>query len=177
MVTVRLTAAERGSVLSHAQAASIGGVSRVRMHATRAAMLQADQVVGQLGEAALSKYLTGSVDLWLATRAVRNAAPTTGDQGGDLLGWNVDVKTSVMRRSKDPNSYRLLVRPAERTKGTVYILALVDSPESTAVILVGWLAEHDLPDRVHRGGIFEGTYAVPATLLHPLPPFQVVPNE
>lgn len=158
--------------------AAIGGTSHVR-GSDRQETLRDDQLVGQLGECALSRYLCGSSLLYAITRTMRNLEPTTGDGGGDLLGTNVDVKTSVMRYSPEPRQYRLLVRPAELHPNTMYVLALVypDWRTTREVILVGWATREDLPDLPAPDGPFRGAYVLPAPHLHPLPPLRWTPTS
>lgn len=161
-----------------ANQAMIGGTSHVRGD-DRTAKLLDDQLVGQLGECALSRYLCGSSLLYAITRTMRNLQPTQGDGGGDLLGTNIDVKCSVMRYSPEPLHYRLLVRPAELHPRTVYVLALVrpDWRETREVTLVGWATREDLPDEPASEGPFNGAYVLGAPHLHPLPPFAWTPTS
>lgn len=152
--------------------AEVGGTSQVRSGGDRQASLATDQVVGQLGELALSRYLGGTPLFYALTRTVRDLDPTRGDDGGDLLATNLDVKCSLMRASPDPLRYRLLVRPRERHDGSVYILALVaeDVWSTGKVCMVGWCADRDLPPEPAADGPFAGAYVVPATALKALPP-------
>lgn len=161
-----------------AEQAAVGGTSHVR-GADRGDKLRDDQLVGQLGECALSRYLSGSSVLYTLTRTRRNLEPHLGDDGGDLIGSNVDVKTSVMRYSPEPLHYRLLVRPAELHPDTVYVLALVypDWRTTGEVTLVGWATREDLPDRPEPEGPFRGAYVLPAPYLQPLLPLRWTPTS
>lgn len=161
-----------------ADQAAIGGTSHVR-HDDRQDKLRDDQLVGQLGEAALSRYLCGSTVRYTLTRTRRNLQPHLGDAGGDLVGSNIDVKTSVMRYSPEPLQYRLLVRPAELHPDTVYVLALVypDWRTTGEVTLVGWATREDLPDLPEADGPFRGAYVLPAPHLHPLLPLRWTPTS
>jgi hypothetical protein len=154
--------------------AELGGVSRVREAADRAAQLKQDQGVGQLGEIALSKYLGGTPLFYELTRVVRGMNPDRGDGGADLLATNVDVKCSQMRAGLDPLRYRLLVRPQERVATAVYVLALVgaDVWQTGLVQLVGWCTDAQLPRAPVQSGVFAGAFVVPATSLTPLPPIR-----
>jgi hypothetical protein len=174
LISVHLTASDRARAEHFAGNAAVGGRSQVRAGADRQAHLHGDQGIGQLGELALSRYLGGTPLFYELTRTIRDLDPTRGDDGGDLLATNVDVKCSVMRASPDPLRYRLLVRPVERTPGTVYLLALVhpDVWETGLVTLVGWCREQDVPPEPARDGPFAGAYVLPATHLSPLPPLQ-----
>lgn len=157
-----------------ARNAALGGVSRVRAADDRKTNLVTDQSVGQLGEMALSKYLGGTPLFYELTRTIRDLNPTQGDDGGDLLATNLDVKCSLMRASTDPLKYRLLVRPRERKPDAVYVLALAaqDVWQTGLVSLVGWCRDRDLPASVASDGPFAGAYVLPATQLHPLPPLE-----
>lgn len=152
------------------RAACIGGRSSVRDAEDRMDALEQDQIVGQLGQMALSLWKDGHLGEYLIQRAVANADPLRGDGGSDLVGSNVDVKASLMRSSDDPLSYRLPVRPAELHDGWVYVLALVD-PMMTRVWLVGWATSEDLEGvRPAIDGPFLGARCIPAVRLRPLPP-------
>lgn len=171
--TIQFTPDEWAVIRDHAAKAALGGQSRVFAdRAQRLERLGDDQLVGQAGEAALSKWLTGTLDWYAETRDVRNAAPTLGDAGTDLLGANLDVKCSLMRASADPLRYRLLVRPDERHADTIYVLALVP-PTRDRVILVGWARDSDLPPAPASDGPFAGAYVLPAGTLFPLLPFRI----
>lgn len=121
----------------------------------------------------MSRYLGGTPLFYQLTRTIRDLNPTQGDDGGDLLATNVDVKCSLKRASPDPLRYRLLVRPTERHPDRVYVLALVDQDylDTGLVTLVGWCRTDDLPEEVARDGPFAGAYVLSASQLHPLPPF------
>jgi len=170
---IQLSPSERERCRHFAASAAVGGRSEVRGRADREHFLVTDQEVGQLGESALSKYIGGTLLFYELTRTIRDLDPQAGDGGGDLLATNLDVKCSVMRASPDPLRYRLLVRPRERHADSVYVLALVapDVWQTGDVQLVGWCKDSDLPSQSARDGPFAGAYVVPATELHPLPPF------
>lgn len=171
-VVVGLSPDDLEAVAGYAGRAQVGGRSEVRTAGDRQPNLATDQLVGQLGEVALSRYLGGTRLFYELTRTVRDLDPAAGDGGGDLLAVNVDVKCSLMRASQDPLAYRLLVRPRERHAGLVYVLALVEPSvwQTGEVTLVGWCKEADLPSQPQRDGPFAGAYVVPATQLQPLPP-------
>jgi hypothetical protein len=155
-----------------ASAACIGGNSSVREDADRLERLMEDQTVGQLGQMALAIWKDGHMGEYLIQRAAANAYPTQGDGGADFVGSNIDVKTSLMRASYDPLSYRLPVRPAEMHDGWVYVLALVE-PFMVGVVLVGFAVSSDLMARgMATEGTFAGAYVLPATELRPLPPLE-----
>lgn len=104
----------------------------------------ADQFTGQMGEAALSKYLTGSIDLYIKTRADRNDNPFQGDGGPDLLGYKVDIKTSKMINN-NINGYHLWVREKEFHRQIKYYLALIPSDKNDQVQIIGWINGADIP--------------------------------
>jgi hypothetical protein len=108
-----------------------GGVTNSRLN-------KYDQFTGNAGEAALSKYLTGSIDLYLKTKQQRELSNWTGDYSSDLLGLQVDVKTSRMRRGPDFD-YHLWIRNKEYHQGTKYVMALMPEDRDDQVILVGWI--------------------------------------
>lgn len=147
------------------------------------AAIGVDQLVGQLGTLALAKWMLGTCQghaEYAKGREIANRAPTSGDNGADIIGCNVDVKTSLMRyRGRAPEEYNLPVRPKERHPSQIYVLALVeadldqDPSEWTEVTvhLMGWITDEELPP----GGNderFGSASVVPAYDLHPLPPFR-----
>ena len=174
MIHVVLSEDEVELALWQAAHCSFGGVSRVRS-TDRSTTVHSDNVVGQLGQIALHKYWHGHL-LWYGVgRHRQNQTPLQGDGGEDLLGTNVDVKTSVMRAGSDPTRYNLLVRPAERHDCWVYVLALIEPDWEDAlpptVLLAGWYNDEDLP-KPEPLGPFRGACKVPVAKLHPLPPVQ-----
>lgn len=174
LLSIQLTPTERARAHHFAANAAVGGRSQVRSGSDRQDALLTDQSVGQLGELALSRYVGGTPLFYELTRTIRDLDPTKGDDGGDLLATNLDVKCSLMRASQDPLKYRLLVRPKERKPNAVYVLALVgqDVWQTGTVTLVGWRRDRDLPESCARDGPFAGAYVLPATQLHPLPPLE-----
>lgn len=170
--TVKIEPWEMGLIKSNARKAEIGGMSHVRKGDDRALNLEDDQVIGQIGNLALSLYFTGDNRLYKIARYVANRNPLVGDHGEDLIGSNLDVKASLMRRSQDPMTYHLLVRPWERHEDWTYILALVEPvvDGATDVHLVGWASDNMLPDEPSMDNRFKGAYCMKATDLVPLPP-------
>jgi hypothetical protein len=155
-----------------AEKAQVGGTSHVRDPQSRTQAMGEDQLVGQLGQFALSVYLTGDTKEYVRAREKANANPTSGDGGADILDSNIDIKTSRMRAGEDPVGYTLPVRPAERHPNWIYILALVPKKRDDLVYLVGWLRDEDLPTVTDRSGEFRGCYTRRARELSPLPPFR-----
>lgn len=175
---VRLLPREMKVCIEQAERAEVGGRSNIRNGDERAAQLKMDQIIGQLGEYALSMYLTGSPIEYLRQRTIANMYPDIGDSGQDIFGLNLDVKTSIMRRPDKPAlQYTLAVRPREMHKDWCYVLALVmpngHSGLSRAipvrVFLVGWLNGNELPETPDEHGTFSGAHTVAAIHLHPLP--------
>lgn len=172
---IRLTFDERETryVAAMALGASLGGGSQIRSPEERITALRQDQMVGQLGQMALSLYWFGDSRQYDIARWYANRNPNIGDGGSDIPGMNVDVKTSLMRSSEDPLDYRLLIRPKERHEGWIYVLALVKKLRKvgTEVFLVGWAADYQLP-KMDQGGLFDGAHVMNARDLNPLPPVQ-----
>lgn len=174
MEQILLSSSEVSLAKSHATLMELGGKS-FRDKDSRKENLSLDQLVGALGEMAFSIYLTGSKHAWELTRRARNTCIGVGDDGEDLLGLNVDVKTSLVRSISRPIwEYNLAIRPAEFRDGTVYVLALVTSltDEGATVNLMGWAEREDLPLSPNSSGTFAGAYSLPANGLNRLPSFR-----
>jgi len=155
-----------------------GGVSHIRdMESERGETLSMDQLVGQIGEYTLSMYLFGEASRYYIQRMSANINPAIGDRGEDILGLNVDCKTSLMRHSEDPMQYHLLVRPKEKHLKWCYIHALVvpnDGKNISAsspikIHLTGWASDDDLPAEPKQDGPLKGAYALKVPDLNPLP--------
>jgi len=163
-VKIILAPWEVAQVERSARAVEMGGASNIHADdAERMAKLVADQYAGQAGEAALSKYLTGSIDLWRDTRKRKMLHPNRGDDGVDLLGYCVDVKCSVARFGPRYN-YHLWVRDGEFHPRWVYVLALIlPGGNWSDVYLVGWKRAESLhPDEQGRfGGLMRGLWHLP----------------
>lgn len=156
-------------IKENAKKASIGGVSRIRSTKDREQSLIVDQIVGQIANYAASVVLTNSAEGYIKAREIANANPFAGDDGVDIAGLpNIDVKGSLMRRSKNPLDYRLLVRERERHKNWIYILALVPKGKISKCFLVGWAHDKDLPEKPYDGPIqaLHGAYCIKATDLN-----------
>jgi len=150
--------------------ACIGGRSNIREDDDRQDNLSIDQTVGQIGQIALALWKDGHVGEYLSQRAAANAYPTQGDGGSDLLGSNIDVKASRLKRDADPLRYRLAVRPAELHEGWMYVLCLVE-PMLTSATLVGWATAEEISEwGPETDGPFAGAYTLQATDLHRMPP-------
>lgn len=177
IVEMWLNVAEINYCVQQAKFAEIGGHSNIRSGEDRANKLGIDQLVGQIGQYALSIYLFGEPGQYYIQRMAANLQPTIGDQGQDILGLNVDCKTSLKRNNKDPLTYRLLVRPQERHANWCYILALVHPNDQKKILLtepimiqlVGWASDGELPVDCEVSGPFKGAHILKAPHLNPLP--------
>lgn len=166
-------------ILERAKAASLGGRSNVYAgKERRRSSLQQDQFVSQAAQYALSIYLTGSIHAWRNRRLALEKNPRKGNDGQQLSGSNVQVRSSKLRPGGDPLSYRLAVREPERRKDAVYVLGVVEYdfdedndsvPSGVKVHLVGWAHDDMLPVIPQTGGKFEGAYLLGGYDLHPLP--------
>jgi hypothetical protein len=179
MISIWLGPREIHYCKEYAERAELGGRSEVRKE-NRAGSITIDQLVGQLGQYALSVYLTGETRHYYAQRMVADANPTVGDGGQDILGTNLDVKTTLMRQNKNPLTYHLAVRPQERHEGHVYILGLVEPNDEKQLLynkpllvhLAGWAEDSELPEKVAENGALAGAYILPVNKLHELIPIR-----
>jgi hypothetical protein len=164
---------------SMAKLSQIGGKSSVRTH-DRTSALIVDQLVGQLGEYALSIYLFGEPSRYYIQRMSSNLNPRIGDNGQDILGCNLDVKTSLMRASPDPFMYRLAVRPNELHPNHVFVLALVKPNDEGQILfdvpifvyLIGWASSSMFTKEPNGIGPFLGAHIINASELKELPPIR-----
>lgn len=155
-------------IISNAKKAEIGGKSQIRNSKSRASNLSEDQLVGQISTYCASVVLTGSPEGYIKARKKANDNPFAGDNGVDISGLpNVDIKGSLMRYSSNPLNYRLLVRPKERHKNWIYVLALVPKERPYKTYLVGWANDSDLPLKTYDGDIksLHGAYVIEAKKL------------
>lgn len=166
-VTFPVTGALRRLAEDYASRAALGGQSHVRDADARRAALSEDQVTGQLGQIALHLYWHGHLHLYRVGRTVQDQYPTVGDGGMDMVGTNLDVKTSLVRTALPLEKHHLLVRPAERHPDWCYVQALLTESE---IHLMGWYPDSDLDGWAATSGNFAGACAVPCSALYPLPP-------
>ena len=180
MVTVQLRAYDIRLAEAQAEACAMGGESQIRATKERAEKLLEDQIIGQVGTIALHRYWFGHVEQYMVGRYFQNKMPWEGDGGEDIPGANIDVKSSLMRRSQDPTTYNLPIRPRERHPNWVYALALLplDYRESRRVHLMGWIGDDELPAQPKTDGPLAGAFVIPVTQLHRLPPvtFDLLPR-
>lgn len=157
-----------GKVISNAKKAEIGGVSRIRKRGDRQRQLSEDQLVGQIANYCACAILTGSTKGYDAAREIANKNPHKGDGGSDIAGLEgVDIKGSLMRYSKNPLDYRLLVREKERHVSWIYVLSLVPKERPYKSFIVGWAKDDDLPKETYSGNIksLHGAYVIEARKL------------
>lgn len=185
-VIIDLGAAQLERCLFFAGNAEIGGASNIRSSAgERMAEISVDQMVGQVGTLALSCWMLGKAAGYAEYARGRIAAdrnPTSGDGGADILGTNIDVKSSLHRYAqKSPFEYNLLVRPQERHPGHVFVLGLVEIEDPAArvdtwrtarVHLVGWATNEELRPPPQGDNPFGDAWRLRGKDLHPLPPFR-----
>ena len=103
-----------------------------------------NQFVAQLGEAGLSKMITGSIELYKDTRNYRNKNPYKGDGGKDLLGILADIKTSRARVGMSYN-YNLWIPGSQYHPEIDYLLGLIETSRNDVVYIVGWLLGKEIP--------------------------------
>lgn len=144
MLKIQITKNELSIIQGYAQKAQLGGKSNIRT-SDRMQTLAGDQLTAQLGEAALSKYITGSISLYEKTRQERDKDRWRGDNGSDLLGYKIDVKTSRARRGMN-FPYNLWIREKEYHADTIYILAVIPENE-TDVYFLGWCYGEDVKNK------------------------------
>lgn len=170
IVRIQITTGEQRFVRDMARKAEIGGTSQIRNGGDRADNLVFDQLIGQIGTAALHKYWFGHLVEYAKQRWYQNQFPYSGDGGHDITVANVDVKASRLKNS-DKMAYHLLVRPKERYPDWVYVHALVEFLEKNInVYLTGWARTNDLPGEVLQDGPLAGAYAIPVGDLKPMMP-------
>ncbi len=152
----------------------IGGKSNIRNKRDRSNNLVIDNFIGQVGTLAGSIYLLGEsrgILEYVKARKKADRNPFIGDGGEDLMGYNIDIKCSYMRRSKNPNSYNFLIRPRERHCNWVYLQTLADKTgkNEITVYMVGWISDKELPKDTESCGIFKGAFKLPVKQLKQFP--------
>jgi len=138
------------------------------------------------GEYAGNVHVLGSVNgpqKFDENRAYMNANPKTDDLGSDIIGYQIDVKTSAMRGTQDFMDYCLPVpekdryKPKGKHKGLpeiAFVLGLVKqgnlhvANKLFIVYLIGWAWDHDLPKFVMADGIFKEKYIIDVPCLRPM---------
>lgn len=158
---ITITEEELKVISYHAEQLHFCGISRIREKEDRRKNLEIDQLTGQLGEAALSKLLTGSIDLYDETRKRKEEHLRDGDDGSDLIGYRVDVKTSRARMPKG-FLYHLMVRDREYHPDVMYYHAMIPMEKNDAVYFTGTMMGNELPKSV------DGKRTVRMDKLHPI---------
>ena len=178
MITVLLKKSEVEFVIRFAKLAEIGGKSNIRETSQdRIKYLGDDQLVGQLGEAALHKYWYGHLLEYARFRWFKNRNKSSGDHGIDIMPFNIDVKGSLLRNgNRSFDNYRLAVRPQERHKDWIYISALVKLEDNggALVYLMGWETDDNLPSEPDIDGALKGAYTITNSNLKPLMPLRTL---
>ena len=172
IIQMKINTAEMNLVKQMSMAACRGGVSRVRTGESRMGALFEDQLVGQVGTYAGHKFWFGHSYNYLVSRQMANIYPGSGDGGSDVVGANIDFKTSKIRSNRPLLDYRLVVRPHERTSGKIYVQLLAEITGATATVhILGW-ASDDMLTTLAQDGVFAGAYVLPAQELQALPPLR-----
>ena len=185
MVSIRLSNEQLKGALRHAELNCGQGIgkmpSQIHDNDQRQQRMGVDQAVGQVAMCAVSKYLHGNTTTYFTTRFHRNQAPDQSDGGYDLGAVNIDVKGGLMRHSRDPENFMLLVRPHEVHPEWVYIHCLLYHPSENPIdwlevhpkiYLTGWCTTEDLPPEPIDAGPLKGALGVPVPDLNPLPPLR-----
>lgn len=182
VVRVKVPLEHLERIYEHAQNATIGGRSNVRETRNANSPSQVDdQFIGQLGQYAGVTWITGSPDPYFESRVKQDEDPWKGDGGSDVPGFQIDIKTSVMRvAGREPVDYMLPVRPKERHANNVYVLALVpqefDGVDNNEVLLVGWASDDMLPNRLRDRGVFRGAYVLEGRYMNRMADLDPVPT-
>lgn len=133
-----------------------------------------DQETAQYGELALHKFVFGEEGRgrYILQREERNKNKYKGDDGSDLYlpeapDIKVDSKASTMRRSQDPLSYNLIVRPRDFHEESMYVLVLRPKTNEPVINIIGCATTNMLPNTTADHGVFKGAYVLSATRLTP----------
>jgi len=135
-------------------------------------------LLGILGEFALSTYLTGGIAAALISRHNGIANALQGkpfDYGHDLPALNVDCKTTRNRANHQLCGLHLLVHPRHVRNSRAYVLAVLDEPKDgdvgriqpLSVQLVGWCYGRELEAAVNPNS-FTGAHRLKAINLRPM---------
>lgn len=160
---------------------TVSGHSNVREGSERAQALAEDQLVGQMCNAAVCKLLTGSLHAYNISRWHAEQHPFANDNGSDLPGTNIDVKGRLLRFSKNPMDYLLLVRPKERHASNVYVHCACDMGDGGRGIVqvIGWATDPAFPEQpIHENShpqlprVLDGAFGLQAHELNPMIPIR-----
>lgn len=163
----------------YTKTASIGGISHIHSNKTeRAKKLITDNFVGQLGTLAGCIALLGKEkgrEEYIKARTLADKNPYSGDKGQDIIGYNIDIKCSLMRRSKNPTTYNFLIRKKEIHPNWIYVQTLAekyeksDNTKGIKIHIMGWIKTKDIPKTPELSGPFEGAYKIPVSSLRKFP--------
>lgn len=171
----------------HAHNADLRGYSQIRQSGVeRDETCGNDNLVGQLGECALYRYI-GKPEGYFARRRQIDLTPRKSDGHTDYESayGSLDVKTSLMRYEQVPQKYHLLVRPWEWVIDNIYILALVGKPlkRPARVWFVGWARGNEITfvsekfwSAADRSARRPPPYVLKATDLHPMETLEIRPH-
>jgi hypothetical protein len=163
----------------YTKTASIGGISHIHKNKSdRLKKLNVDNFIGQIGTLAGCIALLGEEEgrlEYIKARTLADKNPLSGDKGQDIVGLNIDIKCSLMRKSKNPLSYNFLIRKREIHKDWLYLQTLAekykkdDLSEGVRVHIMGWAKTEDIPKKPESFGPLEGAYKIPVSSLRKLP--------
>lgn len=182
MLTITLSTTDLYHIKQRAKLTAWGGQSAIRQD-NRQETLHTDQLIGQCGEYAGCMYLTGGNHRYymsqLMSERLHKFDAKLGDGGEDILGLNLDFKTSRQGEKTDILNHKLAVRPNEFKQGWVYMLMLVlrndeligfNFDKNIDVCIAGWASSDMFPKHTAKQGIFEGAYCLPVKkLIAPMP--------
>ncbi len=170
-----ISIAEMQMLRRKAQSAMIGGKSNIREKSDRADHLEEDQLVGMIGHYAWSVVHFGTSQHFLNQRWISDKNKYQGDLG-DIIGANIDVKSSRLNHSRPILKHSLVVRAREYREDVIYVLVLVDIVNEpnrlSQAHLVGWIEGSRMPPQPNESGIFEGAYSTEASNLNPVMPIR-----
>lgn len=135
-----------------------------------------DALKGQAGELVLHFYLLGlkkGKDSYHKRRKRINLTPTIGDNGSDVDGYLIDVKTSAMNGNL--YTYHLAVRNGEKKGQEYYVHALIRLREMTRTVLkinlTGWARKEEVPEEPNGIGKMKGSCVIKVANLHRMSTF------
>lgn len=141
---------------------------------------------GQSGELIINQWMNGrkqGMASYHQARLWHELNPSAGDNGSDVPGFPVDIKTSYLRQdNQDLMGKTLSVRPVERHTGNIYVLGLIRQVDVdlinwmfVSVNMIGWIYESDLTPWGQPNGKypFEGSYVRYSYQLKPMATFPI----
>lgn len=182
MITITISSTELQYIKKQASLKEWGGQSAIRGD-DRNATLSIDNLIGCIGEFAGCVYLYGNgAEFYKAqeySQELRRKGVSLGDGGQDIIGLNLDFKTSKQHEDRSPLKHWLPVRPNEFKPDWVYMLLIVlsndeligfDFDKHIDVAIVGWASSDMFPKHTAKDGVFSGAYCLPASkLVKPMP--------